>query len=72
MSFGDEEREEEELATEEAKRAAAEAGEIGGDVPVDSDDPAERPLIEAGEGEDEGFELAERELGEADDELEPD
>lgn len=56
------EREEEQLVEEEAEAAAVEAGEIGGTVPADSDDPAEQPLIEAGEGEAEGFELAERDL----------
>lgn len=60
---GEEERDEEALAEEEAA-AAAEAGEIGGAVPTDSDDPAEQPLIEAGEGEAEGFELAEKDLEE--------
>jgi hypothetical protein len=57
---------------EEEQAAAAEAARIGGQVsaypPSDDDDlendPAERPLIEAGEGESEGFELAERELEE--------
>lgn len=53
---------EEVLAVEEAEAAAAEAAEIGGDVPQDSDDPALAPLVEAGEGEAEGFELAERDL----------
>lgn len=52
------------LAEREAEEAAAEAARIGGDAPVDSDDPAEQPLIEAGEGESEGFELAERRLEE--------
>ena len=33
-------------------------------VDKDSDDPAEQPLIEAGEGEAEGFELAEKDLEE--------
>src|SRR5437660_10261754 len=57
-----------ELARREADLAAAEAGAIGGSVssePIPSDGPpseAERPLAEAGEGEAEGFELAEREL----------
>jgi len=69
MTFGEEEREEEEVAQEEAEAAAAEAAGIGGDIPPDTDDPAEQPLIEAGQGEDEGFELAERELEEADDEI---
>jgi hypothetical protein len=47
---------------EEAAAAAAEAGEIGGEVPQDSDDPARQPLVEAGQGEAEGFELAEKRL----------
>jgi hypothetical protein len=57
-----EEREEEELAVEETEAAATEAGEIGGPAPHDVDDPAEQPLAEAGEGEAEGFELAEKQL----------
>jgi hypothetical protein len=52
----------EELVDEEAEAAAEEAAEIGGTVPPDSDDPAQQPLAEAGEGEAEGFELAERQL----------
>ena len=56
-------------AREEADRAAAEAARIGGrpssDPPPNSPaDEAERPLVEAGEGEAEGFEEAERELAE--------
>jgi len=51
------------IAEEEADAAASEAAEIGGPAPDDPvDDPAERPLVEAGEGEAEGFELAEAEL----------
>lgn len=51
------------IADEEADAAAAEAARIGGPAPDDGvDDPAERPLVEAGEGEAEGFELAEEEL----------
>jgi hypothetical protein len=61
MSMGSEEREEGTLAREEAA-AAEEASGIGGKVPPDSDDPAEQPLIEAGQGEAEGFELAEKDL----------
>ena len=53
---------EERLVQEEAEAAAAEAGEIGGKVPHDTDDPAQQPLIEGGEGEAEGFELAEEQL----------
>jgi hypothetical protein len=56
---------------EEEEAAAAEAAAIGGRVtdepPMEDDpeaDPAQRPLIEGGEGESEGFELAERELEE--------
>jgi hypothetical protein len=52
------------LADQEADRAAAEAGAIGGRVNYDAEPEgeAERPLAEAGEGEAEGFELAEQEL----------
>jgi hypothetical protein len=56
-------------AREEADRAATEAARIGGRTsseppPSESADDAERPLAEAGEGEAEGFEQAERELAE--------
>jgi hypothetical protein len=47
---------------EEAEAAAAEAGDIGGDAPIESDDPAQQPVIESGQGESEGFELAEEQL----------
>jgi hypothetical protein len=51
------------IAEEEAEAAAAEAAEIGGPAPDDPiDDPAERPLVEGGGGQAEGFELAEAEL----------
>jgi len=46
----------------EAEAAAAEAAHIGGRVDPLSDDPAREPLEEAGEGEAEGFEQAERRL----------
>ena len=62
METNREQREDEALAKEEAEAAAAEAADIGGEVAKDSEDPAEQPLIEAGEGEAEGFELAERDL----------
>ena len=52
----------EELVDEEEEAAAEEAAGIGGEVTRDSDDPSQQPLIESGEGESEGFELAEREL----------
>ena len=49
---------------DEEEAAAAEAGHIGGDRPdyYDDDDDSRRPLEEAGEGEAEGFELAEEDL----------
>jgi len=47
---------------DEAEAAAEEAGKIGGEAPIESDDPAQQPLIEAGQGESEGFELAEARL----------
>lgn len=70
--FGfDEEREEAELVREEAARAAREAGALGGDVEFDERDPARQPLVEAGEGEEEGFELAEREAEDRGEEFTP-
>ena len=57
MSSEDEAR----IAEAEAE-AAAEAARIGGEVPKETDDPARQPLIEGGEGEAEGFELAEKQL----------
>jgi hypothetical protein len=56
-----EERDEEFVEEEEAE-AAKEAAGIGGTVAKDTDDPAEAPLLEGGEGESEGFELAEKDL----------
>jgi hypothetical protein len=50
---------------EQEEAAAAEAARIGGSPTsddVDSVDEAQRPLDEAGQGESEGFEQAEREL----------
>jgi hypothetical protein len=56
-------REPDPIAEEEADAAAAEAARIGGPGPDDHvDDPARRPVVEGGEGEAEGFELAEEEL----------
>lgn len=46
----------------EAEAAAAEAAAIGGRIAPLSADPAREPLEEAGEGESEGFEQAERAL----------
>jgi hypothetical protein len=52
----------EEFVEEEEAEAAREAAGVGGNVPADTDDPAQQPLIEGGEGEAEGFELAEKDL----------
>lgn len=59
---GDELAGDEERVEEEEDAAAVEAAQIGGDVPRDEEDPARQPLAEAGEGEAEGFELAEKDL----------
>ena len=48
----------------EVEAAEDEARQIGGTVEPLSDDPAREPLEEAGEGESEGFEQAERRLEE--------
>jgi hypothetical protein len=56
-----EERDEAFVEEEEAE-AAQEAAAIGGRRDPDTDDPAQEPLVEAGEGEAEGFELAEKDL----------
>jgi hypothetical protein len=57
------EEERDPIAEEEAEAAASEAAEIGGPTPDDPvDDPAQRPLVESGEGQAEGFELAEAQL----------
>ena len=61
MTAAPEERDEAFVEEEEAE-AAEEAGAIGGTRDPDTDDPAQQPLIDAGEGEAEGFELAERDL----------
>jgi hypothetical protein len=49
----------------EVEAAAREAAAIGGRAGDEDLDPAERPVIEAGEGVAEGFELAEQDLIEA-------
>lgn len=61
MTAAPEERDEAFVEEEEAE-AAQEAAAIGGRHDPDTDDPAEEPLVEAGEGEAEGFELAEKDL----------
>lgn len=62
MNAAPDEPRDEDFVEEEEAEAAKEAAGIGGNVPPDTDDPAEQPLIEGGEGESEGFELAEEEL----------
>lgn len=59
---GEEGNAERQRVEDEAEAAAAEAARIGGKAPIESEDPAQQPLIEAGEGESEGFELAEAQL----------
>jgi hypothetical protein len=49
----------------EVERAAREGAQVGGRAGDEGLDPAERPLVEAGEGVAEGFELAEEDLVEA-------
>ena len=61
MNAAPDERDEDFIEDEEAE-AAREAAAIGGTVQQDTDDPAEAPLLEGGEGESEGFELAEKDL----------
>lgn len=51
--------------SDEASEAAEQAGKVGGRAGDEDLDPAQRPLIEAGEGVAEGFELAEEDLVEA-------
>ena len=50
---------------EEEAAAARDAAAIGGRAGDEDLDPAQRPLVEGGEGEAEGFELAEQDLIEA-------
>jgi hypothetical protein len=50
------------LVAREASAAAAEAARIGGPAPTDAEDPAMEPVYEAGGGEQEGWEAAERDL----------
>ncbi len=52
------------LIEREERGAAGEAGSVGGPAPEYEGDQESRPVEEAGGGEAEGFEEAERELGE--------
>jgi hypothetical protein len=56
------EERDEAFVEEEEEEAALEASQIGGDAPRDVTDPADVPVAEGGEGEAEGFELAEKDL----------
>jgi hypothetical protein len=58
MHRSDEDR----LIREEEEAAARDAGTIGGQSGDQELDESERPLVEAGEGEAEGFEVAEQDL----------
>ena len=62
MNAAPDEPRDEDFVEEEEAEAAREAAAVGGNVPPDTDDPAEQPLIEGGEGQAEGFELAEQDL----------
>lgn len=50
------------LEEQQESAAAAEAAAIGGPATSDADDPAMQPLYEAGQGDQEGWEAAERDL----------
>jgi hypothetical protein len=58
MQNSDEDR----FAREEEEAAGREAGRIGGRSGDRELDESQRPLVEAGEGEAEGFEVAEQDL----------
>jgi hypothetical protein len=58
MQMSDDDR----FAREEEEAAAREAGRIGGRSGDEELDESQRPLVEAGEGEAEGFEVAEEDL----------
>jgi hypothetical protein len=69
MESGEQAEDDPDFATREERAAAAEAAAIGGPVPdgggIDTDetvDEALRAVYEAGGGEQDGFELAERDL----------
>jgi hypothetical protein len=62
--FPDDDEEEKDLLEEEESAAAAEAGRIGGRSGMENVDEAERGVREAGGGEREGFEEAEKLLEE--------
>jgi hypothetical protein len=63
MSEHPDQRPERDVSVDEEEAAAArEAAAIGGPDPQPGADPAERPLVEGGEGYAEGFDLAEHDL----------
>jgi hypothetical protein len=55
-------RDDDPLVEEQTEAAAEEAAEIGGPDPEPGIDPAQRPVVEGGEGYAEGFEQAEADL----------
>ncbi len=65
MSADDRSTRDEPWEEQEVQAAAREAAAIGGRAGDEQLPPAQRPLVEAGEGVSEGFELAEEELIEA-------
>jgi hypothetical protein len=62
MSESDFERSQEDAAAAEARGIGGRPSSEQPGIDADELDPAQAPLIEAGEGESEGFELAEEEL----------
>jgi len=56
----DSQRDDDRLADEPAAAAAAEAGRIGGPDPEPDTAPEDRPVVEGGGGDAEGFEEAEK------------
>ena len=65
MSFSDDDRPGSPWEEQEIAEAGAEAARIGGRAGDEDIDPSQRPLAEGGEGQAEGFELAEEDLIEA-------
>jgi hypothetical protein len=65
MSFSEDDRPSSPWEEQEIAAARKEAGAIGGRAGDEDLDPAQRPLVEGGEGQAEGFELAESDLIEA-------
>jgi hypothetical protein len=60
--MADDETAGDDIVHDQEQAAGREAGAIGGRAGDEETDPAQRPLQEAGQGEAEGFELAEEDL----------